>query len=309
MKIALTGGAGFIASNIADEYIKLGHEVHIFDNLSTGRRENINKDAVFHETDIRSGELKRIFELEQFDIVNHHAAQMDVRVSVGHPDYDAGVNIIGSLNVYEAASKSGVRKIIFASTGGAIYGEAEILPTDENYPPMPCSPYGISKFASEKYLYYYSKVKGLDTAVLRYSNVYGPRQNAMGDAGVIAIFIGRMLSGEQSYIFGDGFNTRDYVYVSDVVRANVMALESDFRGIYNVSTGVETTVNEVFDKIKSITGAKCERVYLDAKIGEQRRSCCHYGKILQEHGWEPGVLLDKGLELTIEHFKLNVTGK
>lgn len=309
MKIALTGGAGFIASNIADEYIKLGHEVHIFDNLSTGKRENINKNAVFHETDIRSDELRRIFELEQFDIVNHHAAQMDVRVSVGNPAYDAGVNIIGSLNIYEAASKTGVKKIIFASTGGAVYGEADILPTEENYPPMPCSPYGISKFANEKYLYYYSEVKGLNTAILRYSNVYGPRQNAMGDAGVIAIFIGRMLSGEQPYIFGDGFNTRDYVFVGDVVRANVLALDAGFEGIYNISTALETTVNEVFDKIKYITGSTCERVHLEAKIGEQRRSCCHYGKILREHGWKPEVSLDKGLQLTVEHFKSNFIGK
>jgi len=305
MKIALTGGAGFIASNIADEYIKLGHEVHIFDNLSTGKRENINKNAVFHETDIRSDELRRIFELEHFDIVNHHAAQMDVRVSVGNPAYDAGVNIIGSLNVYEAASKTGVRKIIFASTGGAVYGEADILPTDETYPPMPCSPYGISKYANEKYLYYYSEVKGIDTAILRYSNVYGPRQNAMGDAGVIAIFIGRMLTGEQPYIFGDGFNTRDYVYVADVVRANTMALNPDFQGIYNISTAEESTVNEVFDKINAITRATCDRMHLDAKIGEQRRSCCQYAKIFREHGWKPEINLDKGLELTVEYFKSN----
>lgn len=309
MKIALTGGAGFIASNIADEYIKLGHEVHIFDNLSSGKIENVNPNAKFHETDIRTPELRRIFELEQFDVVNHHAAQMDVRVSVGNPAYDAGVNIIGSINVYEAAIATGVKKIIFASTGGAVYGEADIIPTSEDYPPKPCSPYGISKYANEKYLFYYSEVRKIETAILRYSNVYGPRQNSQGEAGVIAIFIGKMLTGEQPYIFGDGFNTRDYVFVSDVVKANVMALNNNFKGIFNISTACEVTVNEVFDKIKEITKASTERVHLEGKQGEQRRSCCYFDKIKAEHGWMPDIDLETGLKLTVEYFKKNVLNK
>jgi UDP-glucose 4-epimerase len=309
MKIALTGGAGFIASNIADEYIALGHEVHIFDNLSTGKLENVNPKAKFHETDIRTPEIRRFFELEQFDIVNHHAAQMDVRVSVGNPAFDAGVNIIGSINVYEAAVATGVKKIIFASTGGAVYGEADILPTSEDYPPKPCSPYGISKYANEKYLYYYSEIRKIETAILRYSNVYGPRQNSQGEAGVVAIFIGKMLQGEQPYIYGDGLNTRDYVFVSDVVKANVLALSDAYKGIYNICTAIEVNVNEVFDKIKSITDAKCERAHLEGKQGEQRRSCCSYDKIKRELGWTPDVDLDMGLRLTVEYFKKNVLSK
>lgn len=303
MNICVTGGAGFIASHIVDKYISLGHNVVVLDNLSTGKVENLNPNAKFINIDINDDRIMSIFEQEKFDVVSHHAAQMNVRYSVDDPRNDAMNNIIGSLNIFEAAVKTGVKKVIFSSSGGTVYGEQFKFPADENEPTNPCSPYGIAKLSVEKYLFYYRESLGLEYVALRYANVFGPRQNPKGEAGVVAIFIGKMLSGELPIINGDGLITRDYVYVSDVVEANVLALEPNVKGTFNVGTGIETNVNETFGKLKSITGSNCDEFHGPAKIGEQRRSVIDISKFKQLHGWSPKVPFDDGLRLTVESFK------
>lgn len=303
MKILVTGGAGFIGSHIVDAYINLGHSVTIVDNLSMGRLENINPKAIFYKFDINDKETRELILDEKFDIINHHSAQMDVRVSVNDPIFDAKNNILGSLNLYESAKQAGVKKIIFASSAGTVYGEQLYFPADEEHPTKPCSPYGVAKLANEHYLYYYKEVFNLNYVVLRYTNVYGPRQNPFGEAGVIAIFTNKMLKGEQPVINGDGLNTRDYVYVGDVVEANIIALNDNKSYIYNVCTGIEHDVNYVFRKLKELTGANCEEYHGEPKPGEQRRSCCSYQKFLKEHNWEPKVSFDEGLKITVEAFK------
>lgn len=308
MNILVTGGAGFIGSHVVDAYIEEGHNVIVVDNLYSGSIENLNPKATFYQLDIRDKEIEEIFSGEKIDVVNHHAAQMDVRKSVEDPIFDADVNIIGSLNLLENCVKHGVKKFIFASTGGAIYGEQDYFPADENHPTRPLSPYGITKLAIEKYLYYYGEVHGLKYVVLRYANIYGPRQNPHGEAGVVAIFTGKMLKGEQPIINGDGLQTRDYTYVGDVVRANVLALDYDKNEIFNIGTGVETDVNTLFKKLKELTKSDCEEVHGPPKPGEQRRSVISYKKIEKELGWRPEVTLDEGLRLTVEFFK-NKFGK
>ncbi len=303
MKILITGGAGFIASHVADAYIEEGHDVFIVDNFSTGRKENVNPKATLIEMDINDNKIPDLLKTERFDILNHHAAQMDVRFSVENPRFDATTNILGSLNLYESAKKYGVKKIIFASTGGAVYGEQDYFPADENHPTRPCSPYGIAKLANEKYLHYYKEVYGMNYTVLRYANVYGPRQNPHGEAGVVAIFIDKMLSGGQPVINGDGKNTRDYVFVSDVVNANLLALRNDVSGIFNIATGIEHDVNYVFKKLKELTGSNCNEVHGELKAGEQRRSVCTYNKFKNEHGWQPETDFDEGMRRTVEYFK------
>jgi UDP-glucose 4-epimerase len=304
MKILVTGGAGFIASNIVDAYIKLGHSVSVIDNLSTGRKENLNPQARFHELDIRDAPaVKRLFAEGGFDVVNHHAAQMDVRRSVADPVFDASVNILGVLTLLESAVASGVRRVIFASSGGAIYGEQDFFPADESHPTRPISPYGVAKLATEQYLYYYRTVHGLGSVCLRYANVFGPRQNPEGEAGVVAIFASRMLKKEQPVINGDGTQTRDYVYVADVVRANVLALGYKGSGIFNVGTGVETDVNRLFNSLRSATGAACQERHAEAKLGEQMRSVLDNSWIRKELGWAPAVSLDEGIAATVEFFR------
>lgn len=228
MNILVTGGAGFIASHIVDAYIQLGHSVSVLDNLSTGREKNLNPRASFVHQDVRDADaMRNLFARQKFDVVNHHAAQMDVRRSVADPVFDASVNILGVLTLLEECMKGGVSKVIFASSGGAIYGEQDYFPADEKHPTRPISPYGVAKLSTEQYLFYYKAVYGLDSVNLRYANIYGPRQNPEGEAGVVAIFTSRMLSGSAPIINGEGKQTRDYVFVGDVVRANVLAL--DFR--------------------------------------------------------------------------------
>ncbi|OGU16103.1 MAG: UDP-glucose 4-epimerase [Ignavibacteria bacterium GWB2_35_12] len=306
MKILVTGGAGFIASHIVDAYINAGLDVFIIDNFSTGRRENVNPKATLIEMDINDEKVDELFKKEKFDIINHHAAQMDVRFSVDNPGFDAATNILGSLNLYESAKNHGVKKIIFASTGGAVYGEQDYFPADENHPTRPCSPYGIAKLANEKYLFYYKEVYGIDHVALRYVNVYGPKQNPHGEAGVVAIFINKMISGSQPIINGDGLNTRDYVYVADVVKANLLALNENVSGIYNVATGIEHDVNFIFRTLKELTKSDCKEIHGEAKAGEQRRSVCTSGKIYKEHGWKPDVLFNEGLSKTVDYFKKNL---
>ncbi|MFP4527623.1 MAG: NAD-dependent epimerase/dehydratase family protein [Candidatus Kapaibacterium sp.] len=303
MKIAISGGAGFIGSHIADAYINAGHEVTIIDNMSTGRRRNINPAAELIEMDINDPALDELFFKRRFDAVNHHAAQMDIRVSVADPAFDAQNNIIGGIRLMEAARKSGVRKIVFASSGGAVYGEQEYFPADERHPTAPISPYGISKLTTEKYLYYYKEIHGMDFVAFRYTNIYGPRQNPFGEAGVVAIFANKMFAGQQPVINGDGKNSRDYVYVGDVVRANVMALDEDFSGIYNIATGREHDVNYIFRTLRNLTGAQCKEIHGEAKSGEQRRSVCSHDKITREQGWQPEVRFEEGLRDTVEFFR------
>jgi UDP-glucose 4-epimerase len=307
LNILITGGAGFIASHIADAYIAEGHNVVIVDNLSGGVLENINPKAKFYQLDIRSEKLEDVFQKEKIDIVSHHAAQMDVRRSVADPKFDASVNVLGGLNLFESARKHRVKKIIFSSTGGAIYGEQDYFPADEEHPMRPLSPYGITKLCTEKYLFFYKAVYGINHTILRYANVYGPRQNPHGEAGVVAIFCNKMLKGEKPFINGDGKQTRDYTFVGDVVKANLLALKHDGSAIYNVGTSIESDVNKLFYELRNHLNPSCPEQHAPAKAGEQQRSVISFKKIEQELGWHPTVQLDEGLQLTAEYFKKKIS--
>lgn len=303
MNILVTGGAGFIASHIVDAYVNEGHNVVVVDDLSSGARENLNPKAEFIHLDIRRQELREVFRRISFDVVNHHAAQMDVRRSVDDPQFDASVNVIGGLNVFEAAKTTGVRKIVFSSTGGAIYGEQDVFPAAEEHPLRPLSPYGITKLTTEKYLFYYKAVYEIDHVILRYANIYGPRQNPHGEAGVVAIFAKKMLEGQTPTINGDGKQTRDYVFVGDVVRANVLALSCNGSSIFNIGTGVETDVNQLFQTLRGWLNPACQELHGPAKQGEQLRSVISSQKIKRELGWVPQSGLSEGLRQTAEFFK------
>jgi UDP-glucose 4-epimerase len=303
VKILVTGGAGFIGSHIVDALVGEGHAVVVLDDLSTGRRDQVNPRAEFVQMDIRNVAVAELFGRHRPDVVIHEAAQMDVRKSVEDPLFDASVNISGTLNLLEQARITGVKKFIFASTGGAIYGEQDYFPADEEHPARPLSPYGIAKLAVEKYLFYYNQVHGLSFVSLRYANVYGPRQNPHGEAGVVAIFTSRMLSGEQPLINGDGGQTRDYVYVGDVVKANLLALACDRPEIFNVGTGRETDVNTLFAGLRSLTGSACGEKHGPAKKGEQQRSVIDSSRLARAFGWKPSVALQEGLRLTVDYFK------
>jgi UDP-glucose 4-epimerase len=303
MKILVTGGAGFIASHVVDAYIERGHEVVVVDDLSTGRKQNLNPKAEFHELRIQDAKIGELFAQHRFDVVNHHAAQMDVRRSVSDPIFDANINVLGMLNLLQNSIQNDVKKFVFSSTGGAIYGEQDYFPADENHPTWPISPYGITKLTGEKYLFYYKQVFNLQHVIFRYANVYGPRQNPHGEAGVVAIFSQRLLAGERPVINGEGKQTRDYVYVGDLVRANVMALDYDNSDIFNIGTGKETDVNALFHLLKNAAGSKAEEAHGPAKAGEQMRSCLSYAKIEKTLGWKPEVDLSRGLQLTVDFFK------
>ncbi|MFO7446284.1 MAG: NAD-dependent epimerase/dehydratase family protein [Ignavibacteriaceae bacterium] len=303
MKILVTGGAGFIASHVADAFIAEGHDVFIVDDLSSGFLENVNPKATFIKASICDKNLSLLFDKERFDIVNHHAAQMDVRKSVKDPEFDASINILGTINLLQNCIKYGVKKFMFASTGGAIYGEQDYFPADENHPTAPLSPYGISKLAVEKYLYFYAVQYKLNFTVLRYANIYGPRQNPHGEAGVVAIFTTRLLKGEQPVINGTGEQTRDYVFVGDVVKANLLALKDSDSGFYNVGTGKETNVNQIFAVINKVTGRNIEEKHGTAAPGEQLRSVITSKKLKEKFGWQPGTSLEDGLTKTVEFFK------
>ncbi|HDK36155.1 MAG TPA: NAD-dependent epimerase/dehydratase family protein [Bacteroidetes bacterium] len=303
MKILVTGGAGFIGSNIVDALIEAGHDVCVVDNLYMGRLQNLNPNAKFYLMDLRADELEKVFALEKFDVVYHEAAQMDVRRSVENPVFDAEVNVLGTLNILQNAVKAGVQKIIFASTGGAIYGEQDYFPADENHPNRPVSPYGITKLTVEKYLFFYELTYNLQSVILRYANVYGPRQNPHGEAGVVAIFIEKMLKDQQPVINGDGTQTRDFVFVGDVVRANLLALDYPKSDVFNVGTGIETDVNIVFRELNKIVRKNTPEKHGLAKDGEQQRSVIDYTKIKKTLGWEPVVSLQDGLRQTVEYFQ------
>jgi UDP-glucose 4-epimerase len=307
VKILVTGGAGFIGSHIADGFIEQGHEVVILDNLSMGRIENINPKAKFYLMDIGEKEVAKVFQLEKFEVVCHQAAQMDVRKSVEDPLFDAEVNVKGSLNLLQNCVQYKVKKFIFASTGGAVYGEQEEFPCDESHPLRPVSPYGITKLTVEKYLFYYAVQFALPYTILRYANVYGPRQNPQGEAGVVAIFTHKLFKEEQPLINGDGKQTRDYVYVGDVVRANMKALSYKKNDIFNIGTEIETDVNKIFHLLKKHTGSTRQEKHGPAKPGEQQRSVISYKKAKKLLPWQPEINLEQGLEKTVKFFGETIT--
>ncbi len=303
MRILITGGAGFIASHIQDAYAAAGHTVAVLDNLASGNTANVAATSQFYRQDIRDPEVDRILEEFRPELISHHAAQMDVRRSVAEPIYDCEVNGIGTLNLLEAARKHGVKKIVFASSGGAIYGEQIAYPADEGHPTQPASPYGITKLLGEKYLHFYQESYGIEAVALRYANVYGPRQNPHGEAGVVAIFATKLLKGEVPVINGDGLQTRDYVFVEDVVQANLLALKPGIAGVYNIGTGVETNVVEIYQALAKAAGVTHEAKHGPAKPGEQRRSVIAFGKAGRELGWTPKFSLAEGLKNTVEWFR------
>jgi UDP-glucose 4-epimerase len=305
MKTLVTGGAGFIGSHLTDKLIEEGHQVAVIDDLSTGRKENLNPRAHFYEMDITDSGISSVFEKENPEIVFHLAAQINVRQSVENPIEDAKINILGSLNLINSflKIKHPNSRFIFTSTGGAIYGDTEFIPTKETHPAQPESPYGIAKLSVEHYLHFYNRVKYLNYTCLRLANVYGPRQNAQGEAGVVAIFTNQMLSGQQPVINGDGNQTRDFVFVDDVVSAGLLAMQQGENAVYNIGTGKETNINELFGKIKELTGADVKEKHGEAKPEEQMKSCLDYSLAKDKLGWQPGDDLDSGLEKTINWFK------
>jgi UDP-glucose 4-epimerase len=306
MKILITGGAGFIASNIVDEYIKNGHEVVIIDNLSSGKIENVNPEAKFYLCDIRSPLVEKIFEIEKPDIVNHHAAQISVPNSVANPVNDAEINVLGLLNILQNSVKQKVKKVIFISSGGAVYGEAEEYPTTENYSPIPLSPYAITKFVAEKYLYFYKVQFGLNFTILRYSNVFGPRQDPHGEAGVISIFINKLLRNERPKIYAypdepDGM-IRDYIYVKDVVKANLFALEKGENDIVNIATKTEINTTLLFNTICKVMNKNVIPDKDAARKGDLKHSCLDNSKAKKVFGWSPEYSLEEGLKETCRFF-------
>ncbi|HEY6366612.1 MAG TPA: NAD-dependent epimerase/dehydratase family protein [Candidatus Binatia bacterium] len=303
MKIVVTGGAGFIASHIIDAYIQLNHEVYIIDDLSTGQNRNLNPSAKVYTLDIADPKAGRLIAEIKPHVLNHHAAQMDVRRSVADPTFDARVNIIGFINLLEACKDAGVKRVIFSSSGGAVYGDREPIPATEAHETLPLSPYGVSKLTGELYLGYYYMAFGLPYVALRYANVYGPRQSTQGEAGVVAIFISQLLAGKNPVINGDGKQTRDYVFVGDVVRANIAALGSDFIGAVNIGTGKETDVVTLCELLREGVGSPVKAVHGPAKPGEQRRSCLETSLATQVLGWRPEVALEQGLLQTIAYYR------
>lgn len=303
MKILVTGGAGFIGSWVAETYIESGHRVLVLDNLSTGLMENVPTGSEFVEGDITdTGIIRKVMSEFKPDIVNHHAAQIDVRKSIDDPIFDARVNILGTLNLLQASIENEIKKFIFASTGGAIYGEPEDIPADESTPPMPISAYGTSKYAVEKYLQFYSHIHTLDYVALRYANVYGPRQNPHGEAGVIAIFCSRILGEKDCLVFGDGSQTRDYVYSGDVARANVLALDAP-TGSYNIGTGIETSVNGLIDELRAASGEEFGVKYMAPRPGEVQSISLDAGLFERTLGWSAETDLKAGIKNTWLYFK------
>ncbi|MGQ9674191.1 MAG: NAD-dependent epimerase/dehydratase family protein [Chloroflexota bacterium] len=303
MKILVTGGAGFIGSNVVDEFVRQGWDTVVVDDLSSGNRRNLNPNARLYQLDIRDDKLAEVFEQEKPDIVSHHAAQISVRRSVEDPFRDAMINVLGSLNVIANCAKYGVRKLLYASSGGAVYGEPVYLPCDEKHPVDPLCPYGLTKHTPEHYLFMYRQLYGLDYTVLRYPNVYGPRQDPFGEAGVVAIFTEQMLRGDQVVINGTGEQERDFVYVADIVRSNILSINAGSGGIYNIGSGIGTSVNQIFDELRQITGYARRPVFGPPKAGETFRIYLDATKAAEELGWRPETALRDGLVRTVDYFR------
>lgn len=303
MKVLLTGGAGFIGSHVVDSLLENGYQVVVVDNLSTGSLRNLNLRAKFYEIDICDPKLEKVFAQERPDYVNHHAAQINVRHSVTEPMHDARVNILGSLNILESSIRYEVKHFLYISSAGAVYGEPEYLPCDEEHPIRPLSPYGASKYAVELYLYLYRQNYGLNYSVLRYPNVYGPRQDPHGEAGVVAIFSEKILKGAQVVINGTGEQQRDFVYVDDCVRANLSAMDKGDGQVYNLGSGLGTSVNDIFAHLKEITGYAKDPVHGPPKPGEVFKIYLDATKARKELGWEPTVALKEGLSKTVHYFQ------
>ena len=303
----VTGGAGFIGSHIVNTYIDAGHDVVIIDDLSSGEMSFVNPKAMFYQLNIHSPDVKTILEKEKISAINHHAAQISVSESVSDPLFDANSNIIGTLQLLQNAVSLKIDKFVFASTGGAMYGEQTVFPANEEHPCHPLNPYGISKLCAEKYINYFRTQHGLNTTVLRYSNVYGPHQDPHGEAGVVAIFCQRLMEGLPPIICGDGEQTRDFISVRDVAQANIIALDSKCEGTFNVGTGKETSVNFLTKELLKVSGATTSAKHSPARKGEQRRSSIDSEKLLKNFGWKPCVSLEEGLFETINYFKNKTT--
>ena len=304
MKILVTGGAGFIGSTIVDRYVEAGHRVWVVDNESSGRRYLVNKKAAYHRIDVNDKrKLAALFKKVKFDVVNHHAAQIDVRKSVEDPAFDAKVNIIGILNVLDLCRIHKVKKILFSSSGGTVYGECRRGPADESFPEVPLSPYGVAKLASEKYIQAYASLYGLKYTIFRYANVYGPRQNPHGEAGVVAIFSMRLIKDEPIVIYGKGTQTRDFVYVGDVARANLLGLKKGDNQIINIGTRSETSVNDLYRRMARICGVTRPAPHKPPRAGELQRSVLNVNKAKRVLGWTPQTPIDAGLAATIAYFR------
>lgn len=305
-KILVTGGAGFIGSHVVDQFLENGYEVVVLDDLSTGRSSNLNPSAKFYQMDIRDPKVRDVFEAERPDYISHHAAQMDVRRSVAQPLFDADVNILGSINLIECAKEFGVKHFVYISTGGAVYGEPERVPCEETDAINPICQYGASKHTVEHYLFMYHYNYGLKYTVLRYPNVFGPRQDPHGEAGVVAIFTGKMLADESLTIHGDGEQTRDFVYVSDCARANVLAVSEQHQpGIYNIGWGRPTSINDIFSTLVKVTGYGRPVKYGPAKVGETRHIYLNAAKAQKDLSWSPVISLEDGLKKTVEYFRIS----
>lgn len=303
MKILVTGGAGFIGSNIVDTFVGMGHKVWVLDNESSGKRKQVNPKARYVRGDIGDKDkVASLFKREKFDLVDHHAAQIDVRRSVEDPGFDAKVNILGLLNILHNCKLTRVKKIVFSSSGGTVYGECNRGPADESFPEVPLSPYGVAKLASEKYILAHSALTGLKYTILRYANVYGPRQDPHGEAGVVAIFAQRLLKREPIVIFGDGKQLRDFVFVKDVARANALALTKGNNEIVNIGTKKTTSINELYSTMASIVGVKDKAGRKPARAGELFRSVLNVSKAKRVLGWAPAYSLREGLQETVNYF-------
>ncbi|MGE5596062.1 MAG: NAD-dependent epimerase/dehydratase family protein [Hyphomicrobiales bacterium] len=303
MRILVTGGAGFIGSHVAEAYLAEGHEVAIIDNLATGRRANVPAGATLHEVDIHSNEAARIFESFQPEVVNHHAAQASVKVSTGDPVFDLEVNGGGTARIAALCVANGVRKLIYSSSGGTVYGEPDELPVPETHPTRPVSNYGLSKLVGELYLQLNGRTSGLEYTILRYSNAYGPRQDPHGEAGVVAIFTGKMLAGEQCTIDGDGEQKKDYIYVGDIARANVLALTAGSGAAINIGTGRGTTVNEIYRALNDATGNTVEPRHGPPRPGDVRNFWLDTSRARELLGWQPEVSFDDGIRMTVDWFR------